>query len=57
MIVLEPQPDYPNAYFVENSAVMTSGVAVITVSGVRARRGEEESIVPVLSEYPKIQRI
>lgn len=57
VIILEPQPDYPDAHFVEDTAVVTADVAVITIPGAQARRGEEESIAPVLSEYRKIQRI
>jgi dimethylargininase len=57
VIVLDPQPDYPDAHFVEDTAVVTADVAVITIPGAKARQGEEESIVQVLSEYRKIQRI
>ena len=57
VIVLDPQPDYPDAHFVEDTAVVTSDVAVITIPGAQARRGEEESIIPVLSEYRRIERI
>jgi len=57
VIVLDPQPDYPDAHFVEDTAVVTAEVAVITIPGADARRGEEESIVPVLAEFRKIERI
>jgi dimethylargininase len=57
VIILESQPDYPDAHFVEDTAVVTPDVAVITIPGARARQGEEESIVPVLAEFRKIQRI
>jgi dimethylargininase len=57
VIVLDPQPDYPDAHFVEDTAVVTADVAVITIPGAQARQGEEESIVPVLSEFRKIKRI
>ncbi len=57
VMVLDPQPDYPDAHFVEDTAVVTADVAIITIPGAQARRGEEESILPVLSEYRKIQRI
>ena len=57
VIVLEPQPDYPDAHFVEDTAVVTSDVAVITIPGAAARQGEEESIIPVLAEYRRIERI
>ncbi len=57
VMVLDPQPDYPDAHFVEDTAVVTPDVAVITIPGAQARQGEEESIAPVLSEYRKIKRI
>ncbi|MBT8366504.1 MAG: amidinotransferase [Deltaproteobacteria bacterium] len=57
VVVLEPQPDYPDAHFVEDTAVVTPDVAVITIPGADARQGEEESIVPVLTEFRKITRI
>lgn len=57
VIVLDPQPDYPDAHFVEDTAVVTPDVAVITNPGAEARRGEEESIIPVLTEFRRIERI
>jgi dimethylargininase len=57
VIVLDPQPDFPDAHFVEDTAVVTSDVAVITIPGAGARRGEEESIIPALAEFRKIERI
>lgn len=57
VIVLDPQPDYPDAHFVEDTAVVTSDVAVITIPGADARQGEEESIIPVLADFRKIERI
>ena len=57
VIVLDPQPDYPDAHFVEDTAVVTSDVAVITIPGAAARQGEEESIIPVLADFRKIERI
>ena len=57
VIVLNPQPDFPDAHFVEDTAVVTADVAVITIPGADARRGEEESIIPALAEFRKIERI
>jgi dimethylargininase len=57
VIVLDPQPDYPDAHFVEDTAVVSSDVAVITIPGAAARQGEEESIIPVLAEFRRIERI
>ncbi len=55
--VLDPLPDYPDAYFVEDTAVVTPDVAVITNPGAETRKGEEESMVPVLAGFRKIERI
>jgi len=57
LIILDPQPDYPDAHFVEDTAVITPDVAVITIPGADARRGEEASIIPVLAKFRKIERI
>jgi dimethylargininase len=57
VIVLDALPDYPDAYFVEDTAVVTPQVAVITNPGADARKGEVNSIDPVLSRYRKIGRI
>lgn len=55
--VLDPLPDYPDAYFVEDTAVVAPDVAVITNPGADARKGEEESMAQVLAGFRKIQRI
>jgi len=55
--ILDPLPDYPDAYFVEDTAVVTPDVAVITNPGAASRKGEEESMVPVLAGFRKIKRI
>jgi dimethylargininase len=57
VIVLDPLPDFPDAHFVEDTAVVTPDVAVITNPGAAARRGEEEFIAPVLAEFRKVERI
>jgi dimethylargininase len=57
VIVLDAHADYPDAYFVEDTAVVTPQVAVITNPGADARKGEVDSIEPVLSKYRKITRI
>jgi dimethylargininase len=57
IIELEPLPGYPDAYFVEDSAIATPDVAVITRPGARSRRGEERVIEPVLAQYRRIERI
>jgi dimethylargininase len=55
--LLDPLPDYPDAYFVEDTAVVTPDVAVITNPGAEARKGEEDFMVPVLARFRKIEHI
>lgn len=53
VIVLDPEPDFPDAYFVEDTAVVTPDVAVITNPGAEDRKGEEDTIEPLLSKHRK----
>jgi len=55
--VLPALPGYPDAYFVEDAAVVTRDIAVITRPGVKARQGEEIAIEPELARYREIARI
>lgn len=48
--VLDPLPGFPDAYFVEDTAVIVPEVAVLTRPGAAKRRGEAKAIQPVLSE-------
>jgi len=57
LIVLEALPDYPDAYFVEDTAVVTPDVAIITNPGVEDRKGEEDTIERALATYRKTVRI
>jgi dimethylargininase len=57
VIELDPQPDYPDAHFVEDTAVVIPEVAVITRPGATARQGEEESIAEVMRQYREIEHI
>jgi dimethylargininase len=57
VILLEPQDNYPDAYFVEDTAVVTPNVAVITRSGAVSRQGEEKTIAPLLASYRTIEII
>jgi dimethylargininase len=57
VIVLDPLPDYPDAHFVEDTAVVTADIAVITNPGADARKGEEKSMAQVLAGYRKIEQI
>ncbi len=55
--VLDPLTQYPDAYFVEDTAVVTPEVAVITHPGADARKGEERSMAEVLAEYREVKHI
>jgi dimethylargininase len=57
VIVLEPLPDFPDAYFVEDVAVVTPQVAVITRPGTAVRQGEEAFIEPVLAAFKPVAHI
>jgi dimethylargininase len=49
LTVLEADERYPDGCFVEDTAIVTPGVAVITRPGALSRRGEEAEIGRVLS--------
>ncbi|WP_462326764.1 dimethylarginine dimethylaminohydrolase family protein [Desulfobaculum sp.] len=55
--VLPAEPDFPDAHFVEDVAVVTPEVAVITNPGATERNGEKERIVPILEERRPVVRI
>jgi len=57
IIQLEPLPGFPDAYFVEDTAVVTGDVAVITNPGAESRKGEEDSIAAVLARFRQTARI
>ena len=57
VMVLNPEPDFPDAYFVEDTAVMINDTAVISRSGAAARLGESKTIVPVLKKFKPIDFI
>jgi dimethylargininase len=55
--VLPVEPAYPDAYFVEDPAIVSSKVAVINRPGAPARQGEEVSLASVLAQYRPLERI
>ena len=57
VIVLGPLLGYPDAYFVEDAAIVTPEVAVITRPGALARRGEEDAMASVVSRCKPAERI
>jgi dimethylargininase len=57
VISLPPEPELPDAVFVEDTAVITDEVAVITAMGAAARRHEVQTISKLLSEYRPLAHI
>jgi dimethylargininase len=57
VIELEPLSEYPDAHFVEDTAVVTSEMAIITNPGAPSRQGEEKSIAAVLAQYRPLEHI
>lgn len=56
-IIFEADENFPDSCFVEDTAVVTEKMAVITRPGAPQRRGEELSIGEVLSPHKKIELI
>lgn len=52
-IVMEADERYPDSVFVEDTSLLTPFCAIITRPGAESRRGETESIRPVIEEYYK----
>ncbi len=57
VVVLPAEPAYPDAYFVEDPAIVTPKITVITRPGAASRRGEETSLVPFLQYYRPLAQI
>src|SRR5207302_3252874 len=55
--VLEPLSGFPDAYFVEDVAVIVPELAVIARPGATSRRGETDAIVPVLASHREVVRL
>jgi len=53
VIMLDSLPEYPDAYFVEDTTVVTPDMAVIANPGAASRKGEEDTIDQVLARYRK----
>jgi dimethylargininase len=51
VISLPPEPNHPDAVFVEDTAVVVDEVAVVPTMGALSRRREVETIAPVLAGY------
>ncbi len=50
-------PDYPDAYFVEDVAIVTPEIGVLTLPGAAARKGEVAHIESALAAYRPLARI
>lgn len=57
VLVLPAEPGYPDAYFVEDPAIVTPKIAVIARPGAPSRLGEETSLVSFLEYYRPLKRI
>ena len=51
VVSLAPEPDLPDAVFVEDAAIVVDDVAVIPMMGAASRRPETESLARALSVY------
>ena len=54
---LEALDDYPDAHFVEDTAVVVPEIVIIARPGAKSRRGEEITIEDVLAKYKNIEKI
>ena len=57
IIILKPAAGFPDAYFVEDVAVVTPEIGIITNPGAPSRQGEQASIEPYLAKYRSLRRI
>lgn len=57
VVVLDTLEAYPDAYFVEDTAVVLPEVAIIANPGAMSRNGEQHAIEPVLSKYRIVKHI
>jgi len=55
--VMDPEPDHPDAHFVEDTAIVTPEVAIICRPGHSDRRGEELSVAKVLAAHRLLEYI
>jgi dimethylargininase len=57
LMCLEPEESLPDSCFVEDTAVVRGGRALIARLGVLSRRGEESSIADVLAHYAEVDYV
>ncbi len=54
---LEPLEDYPDSYFIEDVAIVTPELAVVTRPGADQRRGETEHVADALAKHRPVEFI
>jgi len=54
---LDPLPGHPDAYFVEDTALVFPELAIVTRPGAPERRGEALAIAPALARFRTIARL
>ena len=57
LVILEADERYPDGCFVEDTAIVTEKVAVITRPGAASRLGEEQELARILSGYRSLVTI
>ena len=57
LTVLEALDGFPDAHFVEDTAVVTSDVAVITRPGAASRQGEQHSVAKAMAAHRPLAHI
>ncbi len=57
VVLLDPLPGYPDAYFVEDTAVIIPEAGIITNPGAVSRKGEEDSIELIMTKFKSTRRI
>lgn len=55
--ILEPLNGYPDACFVEDTAVIFTEAAVLCNPGAASRNAEKDAMEPVLTQYKKLEHI
>jgi dimethylargininase len=55
--VLDPLPGFPDAYFVEDVAVVVPELAIVTRPGAPSRLGEADAIVRALARHREVARL
>ncbi|MFX1255497.1 MAG: dimethylarginine dimethylaminohydrolase family protein [Promethearchaeota archaeon] len=56
LITMPPDDEHPDSCFVEDTAIIRKGKALITRMAKESRRGEEETVVKVLKDYLKVKK-